>query len=118
MTDVSQEVQYPQFLKVSYFAYLAEETKAIGEHVNKPRTPKGSIEKKSQKSPVELQQDFNEKLMHIADKLLTEFQCKDVYFLMAKITFDFFHEEERMRPLMKINDPVRLFLDKLIKSCI
>jgi len=55
--------------------------------------------------------------MHIADKLLTEFQCKDVYFLMAKITFDFFHEEERMRPLMKINDPVRLFLDKLIKSC-
>jgi hypothetical protein len=91
MDSNNQGSLYARFLEVGFQAFMTEETKRLGEILNKQNTPGKSTQKSQQKTPIEILHEFNENLIEIALKILTHFEYKDIYYSLANIVFEFFH---------------------------
>ena len=111
MNRLPSEDQQYRFTDVAFQAFMTEETKRLGENVMKAKTPGKSMDK-SEKSAIDLLHEFTDNILKMANKQLKDYGYDDSYHHLARIIFEFFHLEERMRPLVKVNNPVIFFFTK------
>lgn len=98
-----------RFTELAMEKFLWNEMRLLSEMIPHTQEPRSSKDKEPTKAVLKLRK-FTKDIVSISEKLFTAFQYRNCHLGVSSKIFEFFHLEDKMRPLMRINEPVRFFL--------
>lgn len=99
------ENYFVRFADVSIEKFLRTELLILNQRLPKETQPRRSNEKEPSKGVIEFR-NFVSGLLSVSEHLINTVNLPKVPFVVSKQIYDFFHMEDKMRPLMALNEPV------------
>ena len=105
---------YQRFLGVGYTAYMDEEIKRLKNNLQDLKN-----DEKNQINFGQILNDFADCLIETGNKLLYDFEYPNIYYELGKMTFEFFQNEEKTKPLAEVKDPyqIKSLIIKIFLQC-
>ena len=108
-TEPNKQTQpyFKRFIDVSVEKFLRTEMQLLTEKLPTETQPRRSSEKGPTKSAL-LFRGFVDGILAVTEHLINSMELGVSAYSISKQIYDFFHLEDKMRPLMRLNEPVSL----------